>query len=55
LGPFLKNSVQLNASQIEVATQEGDLDKVSVSALISFFELLGKWDREAKHNAAEIM
>ena len=54
-GPIPENSDQLNASQIEVATQEGDLDKVSVSALISFFELLDKWDREAKHNAAEIM
>ena len=46
---------QLNAEQIEVAAQGCGLDEASVSALISFFEVLDKWDREAKHNAAEIM
>jgi hypothetical protein len=46
---------QLNAEQIEVTARGGDLDEVSVSTLISFFEILDRWDREAKHNAAEIM
>jgi hypothetical protein len=52
--PVLSND-QLNAEQIEVAARGGDLDEVSVSTLISFFEILDRWDREAKHNAAEIM
>lgn len=46
---------QLNAEQIEVEARRDDLDEAAVSALISFFELLDRWDREEKCNAAEIM
>ncbi len=32
-------------------TRTGEIDASSISALISFFQLLDKWDRDAKRNA----
>jgi len=36
-------------SEREVCREQ--LDERSVAALISFFEILSRWDREARHNA----
>jgi hypothetical protein len=41
----------LSKEQVARQAHKDDFDDGSVSALISFFEILDRWDREVKRNA----
>ena len=42
---------QVDKERVAREAQRDDLDESSVSTLIDFFQVLDRWDREAKRNA----